>query len=171
MFAEQMSLWDLHNYLPGDILAKVDRASMAVSIEGREPLLDHRIVEFAFRLPLALRRGTLGSKHLLRRVLYKHVPRELIDRPKMGFGIPLLEWLRGDLSHLVDDYLDPVGIKQQGLLNPDSVGHTVRAFRNGDDTSLNKLWTLLAFQMWREQWIQAPAQAPSAYCSGAVEIA
>lgn len=150
--AEQMCLWDLHNYLPGDILTKVDRATMAASIEGREPLLDHRLVEFAFRLPLNLRRGKLGTKHLMRRILYKHVPREMIDRPKMGFGIPLLEWLRGDLGHLISDYLGPPNIKSRNTLDPEMVARTVRAFRRGDDRAVNRVWTLLAFQMWQAQW-------------------
>ncbi len=151
-FADQMSLWDLHNYLPGDILAKVDRATMAVSIEGREPLLDHRLVEFAFRLPLSLRRGTLGTKHLLRKVLYRHVPRALVERPKMGFGIPLEEWLRTDLASLVDEYLDPRSIRDQAILDPRSVAEAVRNFRRGDRFSGNRLWSLLAFQLWREKW-------------------
>ena len=152
-FAEQMCLWDVHNYMPGDILAKVDRATMAVSIEGREPLIDHRIVEFAFRLPLHLRRGSLGSKHLLRKILYKHVPREMVERPKMGFGIPLGEWLRGDLGHLIDDYLHPTEVRNQGLLDDKLVARTVQQFRNGDDRAVNRIWSLLAFQMWREQWV------------------
>lgn len=152
-FAEQMCLWDLHNYMPGDILAKVDRATMAVSIEGREPLIDHRIVEFAFRLPLHLRRGALGSKHLLRKILYRHVPRHLVDRPKMGFGIPLGEWLRGELSHLVDDHLNPAEVRHQGLLDANLVARSVRQFRNGDARATNRIWSLLAFQMWRMQWV------------------
>jgi asparagine synthase (glutamine-hydrolysing) len=151
-FAEQMCLWDVFNYLPGDILAKVDRATMAVSIEGRDPLIDHRIVEFAYRLPLSLRRGPLGTKHILRKILYKYVPRELVERPKMGFGIPLLEWLRGDLAHLIDDYLNRSTIRSQGILDPDVVARTVRLFRRGDDFAANRVWTLLAFQMWCEKW-------------------
>jgi asparagine synthase (glutamine-hydrolysing) len=150
-FAEQMCLWDLHNYLPGDILAKVDRATMAVSIEGREPLIDHRIVEFAFRLPLSLRRGSLGSKHILRKILYRYVPRNLVDRPKMGFGIPLSEWLRGDLSYLLDEYLSRTAVKGQGVLDPDVVERTRRAFMLGDDHSMNRVWAMLAFQMWRQK--------------------
>jgi asparagine synthase (glutamine-hydrolysing) len=151
-FADKMCLWDLHNYLPGDVLAKVDRATMAASIEGREPLIDHRLVEFAFRLPLSLRRGPLGPKHLLRKILYRYVPRELVDRPKMGFGIPLAEWLRGDLRYLVDEHLDPRSIRQQGILDPACVERAVKAFRLNDEHSTNKVWSLLAFQLWREQW-------------------
>lgn len=151
--ADQLGLWDLHNYLPGDVLAKVDRATMAVSIEGREPLLDHRIIEFAFRLPLALRRGALGNKHMLRKILYKYVPRELIERPKKGFAVPLLEWLRGDLAELLEHHLDPAAVRAQGILNADQVEATVRAFRDGDDRLVHQVWTLLAFQMWRERWM------------------
>ncbi len=151
-FADQMCLWDLHNYLPGDILTKVDRATMAASIEGRDPLIDHRLVEFAFRLPLQLRRGSLGPKHLLRKVLYKYVPQAIVDRPKMGFSIPIDGWLRGDLSHLIDEYLDPAAVKRQDILNPGSVEKAVRAFRSKDENATNRVWSLLAFQMWRERW-------------------
>jgi asparagine synthase (glutamine-hydrolysing) len=150
-FAEQMCLWDIHNYLPGDILTKVDRATMAVSIEGREPLLDHRIVEMAFRLPIDLRRGALGTKHLLRRVLYRHVPRAMVERPKMGFTVPMLEWLRGGLAHLLDAHLDPSDVARQGILNPGVVQRTLRAFRRGDDYLVDKVWLLLAFQLWRSE--------------------
>lgn len=148
-FAEQMCLWDIHNYMPGNILTKVDRATMAVSIEGREPLLDHRIVEMAFRLPIGLRRGALGTKHLLRRVLYKYVPRDMVERPKMGFAVPLLEWLRGDLAHLLEEHLNPSDVARQGILDPRVVQRTLEAFRHGDDYLVNKVWTLLAFQLWR----------------------
>jgi len=104
-YAEQMALWDFHHYLPEDIMTKVDRATMGVSIEGREPLLDHRIIEFAFRLPLKYKIGPLGQKHLLRKVLYKYVPRDLIDRPKQGFTIPINKWMRANNSSLADSIL------------------------------------------------------------------
>jgi len=151
-FADQMCLWDLHNYLPGDVLTKVDRATMAASIEGREPLIDHRLVEFAFRLPLHMRRGPLGSKHLLRKVLYKHVPSAIVDRPKMGFSVPIDDWLRGDLSHLIDEYLDPALIDRQNILDPASVSKALRAFRMKDENATNRVWSLLAFQMWHQRW-------------------
>jgi asparagine synthase (glutamine-hydrolysing) len=151
-YEEQMMLWDLHHYLPADILTKVDRASMAVSLEGREPLLDHRLVEFAFRLPLNLRRGHLGSKHLLRKILYQYVPRELVDRPKHGFGIPLREWLLGDLSDLLDHYLDPMRIHHAGILNPKLVQRILYEFKKGRSIDVNQIWLLLVFEMWREKW-------------------
>lgn len=150
--AEQLCLWDLHNYLPGDVLTKVDRATMAASIEGREPLIDYRVVEFAFRLPLSMRRGNLGGKHLLKKVLYKHVPRELVDRPKQGFGIPLASWLQGDMSYLLDDYLNRERIRSEGLLDDSTVHRIVNGFKLGDAKLAKKVWSLLAFQMWHETW-------------------
>jgi asparagine synthase (glutamine-hydrolysing) len=155
-FADQMARCDLRYYLPDDILTKVDRCTMAVGLEGREPLLDHRLAEFALRLPLAMRRGALGNKHLLRKVLYRHVPRELIDRPKQGFAIPLSSWLRGELAPLIDNYLDPTRIRDAGLFDPAMVARTVSNFRDGgagnDRLDVQKLWLLIAFEMWRERW-------------------
>jgi asparagine synthase (glutamine-hydrolysing) len=156
--ADQMVRCDLRHYLPDDILAKVDRTTMAAGLEGREPMLDHHLVEFALRLPLHLRRGPLGTKHLLRRVLYKYVPRELIERPKQGFAIPLATWLRGELAPLIDDYLSPPRIRDGGLLDPDAVRRAVANFREGgpgnDRLDVQKVWLLLAFEMWRSRWDQ-----------------
>jgi asparagine synthase (glutamine-hydrolysing) len=107
-----------------------------------------------------MRRGTLGSKHLLRKVLYKYVPRELIERPKQGFAVPLASWLRGDLSPLVDDYLAPQRIRDAGLFDPREVATAVANFREGgpgnDRLDTEKLWQLLAFEMWREKWMSRP---------------
>ena len=155
-FADQMVHCDLRHYLPDDILVKVDRTTMATGLEGREPMLDHRLAEFALRLPLELRRGRLGTKHLLRKVLYRHVPRELVERPKQGFAIPLARWLRGELAGLVDEYLDPARIRAGGLLDPDGVARAVTRFREGgeanDRLDTQKVWLLLAFEMWRVRW-------------------
>lgn len=159
---EKLCLWDLNYYLPGDILTKVDRATMRTSIEGRDPLIDHRVVEFAFSLPFGLRRGPLGAKHLLRKVLHRHVPRELIDRPKRGFGIPLGEWLTGRMRGLVDQYLEPGRIRRQGILDPAMVDEIVRRFVAGDKLSVRKVWLVLAFQMWHARWMEggsSPAEA------------
>jgi asparagine synthase (glutamine-hydrolysing) len=150
--ADQISLWDFHHYLPEDILTKVDRMTMAVSIEGREPLLDHRLAEFAFRLPLHLRRGGLGPKHLLKRVLYRHVPRFLVDRPKRGFGIPLDRWLRTDLRLLVDEYLAEQRIRDAGVMDWRTVRKLLASFDRGASDLAAPLWFVLAFEMWREQW-------------------
>jgi asparagine synthase (glutamine-hydrolysing) len=151
---EKLCLWDLHHYLPGDILTKVDRATMAVGIEGREPLLDHRLVEFAFALPFRLRRGASGPKHLLRQVLYKYVPREHVDRPKRGFAIPLHRWLTGDLRVLVDQYLEPATVAAQGVFDPDVVRRLLARFREGSSSAMQKVWLLLAFQMWHARWMR-----------------
>jgi asparagine synthase (glutamine-hydrolysing) len=149
---EQMGLWDLHHYLPGDVLTKVDRTTMAVSLEGREPLLDHRLVEFALRLPTHLRNGALGRKHLLKKILYRHVPRALVDRPKQGFTIPLERWLRDDLRELTHDYLASARIRKAGILDDSVVQHVVDDFYRGDRKLTTQLWFLLAFEMWREEW-------------------
>jgi asparagine synthase (glutamine-hydrolysing) len=147
---------DLRHYLPDDILAKVDRTTMAAGLEGREPMLDHRLVEFALRLPLAMRRGALGPKHLLRKILYRHVPRELIERPKQGFAIPLASWLRGSLAPLVDEYLAPERIRAGGLFDPREVRRAIANFREGgpgnDRLDVQKVWLLIAFEMWRSRW-------------------
>lgn len=153
---EKLCLWDLHNYLPGDILTKVDRATMAVSIEGREPFLDHRLVEFAFSLPFGLRRGPLGGKHILKKILYRHVPRPLVDRPKRGFGVPVKHWLAGDLGHLVSEYLDPNLLTRQGLFDVEMVRGYVKRLRAGDVGVRQRVWLLVAFQMWYQRWMPVP---------------
>jgi asparagine synthase (glutamine-hydrolysing) len=150
--ADQLSLWDFHHYLPEDILTKVDRTTMAVSIEGREPLLDHRIAEFAFRLPLHLRRGSLGPKHILKRILYRYVPRELVDRPKQGFEIPLGQWLRNDLKDLARDYLSADRIRSAGIMDWKMIDDLMRDFFAGNDRLTSPVWFVLAFEMWRERW-------------------
>ena len=151
---EKLCLWDLHHYLPGDILTKVDRATMAVSIEGREPLLDHRLVEFAFSLPFRFRRGVGGPKHLLRKVLYKYIPRDYLDRPKQGFGIPLHRWL-AEWRELIDRYIEPRAIAAQGLFDAAAVRRLLARFRAGDQLAADRLWLLLAFQMWHARWMSS----------------
>lgn len=149
---EKLCLWDLHNYLPGDILTKVDRATMAVSIEGREPLLDHRLVEFAFGLPFHLRRGAAGPKHLLRKVLYRYVPRQYLDRPKQGFSIPMQQWL-GEMQEPIDQYVDPAVIAAAGIFDAKFVQRVLARFRAGDSWAWRQVWLLLAFQMWHARWM------------------
>ena len=148
---------DMRYFMPDDILVKVDRTSMASGLEGREPFLDHRLVEFAMRLPLHLRRGPLGPKHLVRKVLYKIVPREVLERPKQGFAIPLAGWLRGELAPLIHQYLAPQRIREAGILDPDMVARAVSNFRDGgtgnDRLDMQKLWYLISFQLWHERWM------------------
>lgn len=148
----RMSCWDLRYYLPDDILAKVDRCTMAESIEGREPMLDHRLVEFAMSLPQSAKSGALGTKHILRRILYRHVPRELVDRPKQGFSVPMAKWLRNDLSHLVEDYLSPDRIRSGGMFDPKEVDCLTHRFRSGLASEGQRIWLLLALEMWKERW-------------------
>lgn len=152
---EQLCLWDLHHYMPGDVLTKVDRATMAVSIEGREPLIDHRLVEFAFSLPFEMRRGSLGPKHLLKKVLYRYVPRAMVDRPKRGFAVPVKQWLASDLSSLVSDHFSEDRIAGQGLFDPAMVRDYVQRLRAGDPGVRQRMWSLLAFQMWHARWMSA----------------
>jgi len=125
---------------------------MAVSIEGREPLLDHRIAEYAFSLPPHLQRGLLGPKHILKSILYRYVPCELVDRPKQGFGIPLERWLRSDLKELVHDFLSEDRIRKAGLMDARLITQSIKRFDEGDTTLSSPLWFLLAFEMWRENW-------------------
>ena len=152
---EQIAQWDLHHYMSEDILTKVDRATMRASIEGREPLIDHRLVEFAMALPFRYKRGALGSKHLLRKVLYRHVPRALVDRPKQGFGVPIWQWLRGDLAPLLDEHLSRERVAAHGLLDPGLVQGYLSRLRRGDPSVSQKVWLLLAFQMWHQRWMAA----------------
>ena len=152
---EKLCLWDLQHYMPADILTKVDRATMAVSIEGREPLIDHRLAEFAFSLPFEMRRGALGAKHLLKKVLYRYVPRPLVDRPKRGFGVPVKQWLAGDLGGLVNEHLNERHVAEQGLFDPAMVRGYLKRLRAGDVAIRQRVWSLVAFQMWHRRWMAA----------------
>lgn len=147
-----LMLIDLHRYLPNDILTKVDRASMAVSLETRVPLLDHRVVELAMKMPLNLKMRNGKSKYALRQVLYRYVPPDLVDRPKHGFGIPLDDWLKTDLRELLDKYLDSATLRKQGLFTVNVVRHQVQRFMAGRSRH-SRVWALVMFQMWAERYL------------------
>lgn len=156
--AERPPVLDVVSYLPDDILTKVDRASMAVSLETRSPLLDHRVAEFALGLPLALRMRGRRGKLPLRRLLEKRVPRALVDRPKMGFGVPLADWLRGPLRGRVDGYLDGPWLRELGLdLAPARA--VWRDFLAGRSHRVDRLWSLFALGAWAEHWKPQPAES------------
>jgi len=150
---ERAMATDIRTYLVDDILAKVDRASMAYSLEARVPLLDHRIVEFAARLPMEYKVRGGETKFLLRKVLYRHVPKELIDRPKMGFGIPVNRWLRNELRPLLDEYLHGDRVRREGFLRPEGVERVVKEHLAGRRDHQYRLWALLVFAMWRERYL------------------
>lgn len=152
-----MMYLDLLTYLPDDILVKVDRAAMAVGLETRVPLLDHRVIEFAWRLPVAMKvQGGLG-KLLLREVLYRHVPRALVERPKMGFGVPLDTWLRGPLRAWADALLDESRLRAQGFLDPATVREKWVEHLSGRRNWQYALWNVLMFQAWYAHWHERKA--------------
>lgn len=147
-FAEQVMAVDALTYLPDDILAKVDRAAMAVSLETRMPFLDHRVVGFVWSLPLSMRIPEDKPKWLLRQLLYRYVPREIIDRPKQGFCAPVGEWLRGSLRDWAQALLDPVRLRDEGFLDATRVDRMWQQHLSGRMNWQHPLWTVLMFQAW-----------------------
>jgi asparagine synthase (glutamine-hydrolysing) len=151
-FTERMMLLDQITYLPDDILVKVDRASMAVGLEARSPLLDHRLVEWAWQLPHQLKQRQGETKWVLRRMLERHVPRQLTDRPKMGFGVPLDQWLRGPLRDWAETLLDERRLRREGFFNAEPVRTMWHEHLAGRGSHQKSLWAILTFQAWREAW-------------------
>ncbi len=151
-FVQQMMYLDAMSYLPDDILTKVDRASMAVSLEARVPLIDHRVVAFAWSLPLEHRVGAGQGKRVLRRLLDRHVPRRLVERPKMGFAIPLQAWLRGPLREWAEELLAEPALVEGGYLDPAPIRELWRQHLGGRRNWQHQLWDVLMFQAWRREY-------------------
>jgi asparagine synthase (glutamine-hydrolysing) len=149
---ERLQYLDAAVYLPDDVLVKVDRATMAVALECRVPLLDHRVMEAAWRLPWSMRVRGLTGKWLARQVLERYLPRRLFARPKSGFSVPLADWLRGGLREWAEAMLDPVRLDASGFLDTGAVRALWQEHLAGRSNRQHALWNVLTFQAWHEHW-------------------
>jgi asparagine synthase (glutamine-hydrolysing) len=145
---------DYKTYLADDILTKVDRATMSAGLEGREPFLDQRIVEWAAQLPSSLKYNKGNKKYLLKKLTHRYLPEKIMDRPKMGFGIPINKWLRGELKPLVMDIISRKNLQKHNLLNEDAVISLRDNYLTSSESDTSQLWLLLMFQMWWNQWME-----------------
>lgn len=150
----QAAVWDYENYLVDDILVKVDRATMSASIEGREPLLDHELAEFSAGLPADFKMTRKTQKRILKDFVHKRIPERIMDAPKRGFSVPVLEWLKGDLSSILDENINPKALTESGIFREDSVMKVVNAFKAGRLHYEPLVWKILIFQMWHRRWMQ-----------------
>lgn len=144
---------DFNSYLHNDILTKVDRATMSVSLEGREPLLDHRLAAYAAQIPSEFKTDGVTGKKILKDIVHDYVPKEMMDRPKAGFSLPIYAWLRGDLSYLMEEYLSKEALKESGLFNVEFLLDEVEKFKKNKLHYSNVIWYMLMFQMWYKRWM------------------
>jgi len=149
----QMQAVDYKTYLCDDIFVKTDRATMATSLEVRDPLVDHKIAEYIARVPVNLKYKNGESKYILRKILYKYVPKNLLDRPKQGFEIPIDNWLKNDLRGVLEKYLSEDNIKKQGIFDEEYIKKSLNKYLSGKADFAYKFWFLLVFQMWYEKWM------------------
>jgi asparagine synthase (glutamine-hydrolysing) len=150
--AHAMMYLDLVTYLPEDILTKVDRSTMAVGLEARAPLLDYRVVEFAFHLPLAMKLRDGQQKWILKQLLRRYLPDPLVDRQKKGFGAPVGGWLKGPLRDWAQQLLDPARLQREGHFDPQPIAKIWKEFLGGERKWHTHLWNVLMFQAWAEEW-------------------
>lgn len=143
---------DFMDYLPNDILTKVDRATMSVSLEGREPLLDHRLIEYVTTLPFEFKYDGKTEKRILKDIVHTYLPKEIMDRPKAGFSVPIYSWLREDLAYLLDEYLSVSALNTSGLFNSSFLVAQIDLFRKKKLHFTPFIWKLLIFQMWYKRW-------------------
>ena len=156
MYADDLSqllCTDYQTYMVDDVLAKVDRAGMRVSLEGREPLLDHRLLEWSARLPSEFKIRNGVKKYILKEICHKYVPKTIMDRPKMGFGIPIVNWFDIEIGAYISQYLNESYIQRQGIFNPWAVKKIVGRYLQGKKENVFKLWNLIMFQLWYEKWM------------------
>ncbi len=151
---DRMMAIDFKTYQLDDILTKVDRATMSVSLEGREPLLDHRLIEYVARLDSTFKIKDGNKKHILKEITHKYLPKEIMDRPKMGFSVPIIDWFSGELNEYLDYYFEPKRLTHHGLFNSRIVMRMKEQYLAGHKYYIGKLWTVLVFQMWYERWMK-----------------
>ncbi len=144
---------DYKTYMSDDILTKVDRATMSVGLEGREPLLDYRIIEFAAQLPSRYKYKDGNKKHLLKEITHKYLPKQMMDRPKMGFGVPIYDWFKDELKDYFLTYLDEKRLEEEGIFNVSEIICLRDKYLQGEAENVEKLWSILMFEMWYEKWM------------------
>ena len=146
---------DYKTYMVDDVLTKVDRATMSVSLEGREPLLDYRIIEFAAQLPSEYKLNKGNTKDILKEVVHRYIPKKIMDRPKMGFGVPLHDWFKDDLKQYIMHYLDPCRLKKENIFDINEIKHLKKEyFKNpSNQSSAQSIWKLIVFEMWYDKWM------------------
>lgn len=148
-----MQMIDFKTYMVDDILTKVDRATMQNSLEGREPFLDNELIQYIARVPIRMKFKNGTSKWILKKILYKYIPKELLDRPKMGFGIPLYKWMRENILSKYSDIFEYNFLKSQGIFNSTVLPDLVKDFVNGKSINAHFIWFIFVFQRWYKRWI------------------